>query len=78
VSVGVERDKNRWLKAIEKDGLRWPHHVSELKRLNSSEVKLYGVKEIPTKYLISPEMMIIGVNQPLVEIDQYLASKISN
>ena len=72
VSVGIERSKERWIKAIQKDGLFWPYHVSELKRLSSSEAEAYKVREIPTKFLINPEGFVIGVNQPIRELDKYL------
>ena len=52
ISVGIETRKKYWLNAIEQDGLVWPNHVSDLKRLNDHVALLYGVREIPTTYLL--------------------------
>lgn len=76
VSVGIETRKERWLGAIEKDGLYWKYHVSEFKRLKSKTALLYGVREIPTKYLINPKGNIIGVNLPFAELDKILTEEL--
>ena len=77
ISVGIETRKQRWLNAIKKDGLYWENHVSDFQRLNSKTAKLYGVREIPTKYLISPEGYIIGVNTPFEELDKILSDELA-
>ena len=51
-----------WLKAIEKDGLSWDHHVSDLKGWSSKAVDIYGFQSIPFTVLVDPEGKIIGVN----------------
>ena len=43
MSVSLDKDKQRWLDAIEKDNLSWPNHVSDLKYWSSAAAKLYGV-----------------------------------
>lgn len=78
VSVGIETRKERWLAAIQKDGLYWPNHVSEIKRLKSNTAKLYGVREIPTKYLIDPRGHIIEVNPSFELLDQILNTEMVN
>lgn len=72
VSVAIETDRTKWESAIKKDGLDWPYHISELTRFNSKIAEDYGVKEIPTKYLINPEGVIIGVNLSFDEIKHLL------
>ncbi|MFM9836942.1 MAG: peroxiredoxin family protein [Cyclobacteriaceae bacterium] len=61
--VGVSLDNNRgnWLKAIRKDGLGW-QHVSDLKFWRNEVAQLYGVKNVPQNYLISPEGKIVARN----------------
>ena len=76
VSIGVETRKERWIAAIEKDGLVWPNHFSDFKRFDSEPVRLYGVKEIPTKYLIDKDGMIIGINQTIEQIDMILSKRL--
>lgn len=60
---GVSLDKTReaWIKAIEKDGLTWTQ-VSDLKYWHSDPAALYGVRAIPANFLISPEGTIIAKN----------------
>ena len=75
ISVGIETKKNRWLAAIEKDGLEWPHHVSDLNRLYDHVALLYGIKEIPNSFLIDGEGQIIGVNLLEEQLAEILAHR---
>jgi len=75
-NVGLERSKERWLSAIKNDKLDWKYHVSGLQRMRDPVARLYGVNEIPTKYLIDERGMIQGVNMSFEEIDEYLAKRI--
>jgi len=61
-SVSLDSNKERWLKAIEKDNLIWNSHVSELKKWNSMAAEAYGVKSIPATFLIDADGKIIGRN----------------
>lgn len=60
LSVSLDKTKAPWLAAIEKDGLIWPYHVSDLQGWNSRVPKLYGVRGIPFTVLIDQEGKIIG------------------
>ncbi|MBK8562556.1 MAG: TlpA family protein disulfide reductase [Saprospiraceae bacterium] len=79
VSVAVEKDRQRWVAAIEQLGLTWPYQaidpVSNFKFFDSPIANEYGVKQLPTKFLISPERKIIAVDMPLEEVDKYLAER---
>ncbi|MBP7821278.1 MAG: TlpA family protein disulfide reductase [Saprospiraceae bacterium] len=77
VSVGIEKNEKVWKDAIAKDHLDWKWHVSDFQRFDSPIAKLYGVRQIPTKFLIDPNGVIIGVNQDLDEIDKLFTSKSS-
>ena len=72
VSIGIETKKDNWENAIEKDGLIWPYHIGEMDRFSGKIAKLYGVREIPTKYLINPEGVILSVNEDISQIRSYL------
>ena len=61
-SVSLDKSKPQWEAAIEKDGLVWPSHVSDLGYWNSSVVPLYNVKGIPLTYLIGKDGKIIAKN----------------
>jgi len=76
ISIAVEQNEARWKAAIAKDGLHWKYHIAQLQRFKSPIVQLYGVKEIPTKYLLGPDGNIISVNATPDELADYLQSKV--
>jgi len=59
--VSFDKDHGKWIEAIEKDGLTWPH-VSDLKYWSSAAGKLYGVQSIPHNVLLNSEGIIIEKN----------------
>ncbi len=62
LSVSLDEDMTKWKAAIEKDGLYWPYHVSDLKGWESAVVPLYRIDGIPFTVLVNPKGRIIGVN----------------
>ncbi len=58
----LKRSKQRWLDAIKKDNLVWDNHVSDLKKWDSAAAALYGVRSIPTTFLIDKEGNIVALN----------------
>ncbi len=62
VSLDKPGAKERWKKAIEKDKLDWPYHVSDLKGWACAPAKAYGVKSIPRTFLLDREGKIAGEN----------------
>ncbi len=81
VGVAVEDNAGRWERALKKYQLNWKYQVldlsTSLRFFNGPIATQYGVKEVPTKYLISPEGVIIGVNLPFEEIEKRLDSKLT-
>jgi thiol-disulfide isomerase/thioredoxin len=61
-SVSLDRTRNQWVDAIEKDGLVWPTHVSDLKYFQSAAAMTYKVNAIPFALLLDPEGRVIGKN----------------
>lgn len=61
LGVSLDRTKDRWVQAIEKDGLPW-HHVSDLKGWKNDAAKLYGVSSIPATILLDAEGKILARN----------------
>ncbi len=59
---GMNQSKNNWVKAIEKDQLAWPYHVSELSKWDATAAKEYGVNSIPRTFLIDREGKIAVIN----------------
>lgn len=59
--VSLDRTREDWVEAIEKDGLNWTQ-VSDLKYFNSEAAREYNINAIPATYLIDQEGKIIGKN----------------
>ncbi len=82
VSVAIERDPGSWKRAIERDGLDWPWHLLDqsdnLRFFEGSLADAYGVKQIPTTYLIDPEGTIIGVNPSARNVAERLDKALAN
>lgn len=80
VSVGVEKRKESWQRAIQADGLDWPYHILDqaesLRFIDSPIAKQYQVREIPTKFLLNPKGAIIAVNPNAEQIRDLLDSRI--
>lgn len=62
LSVSLDNSKDRWIGAIEQDGLVWPNHISDLKGWKSSAAKQYRVTGIPSAFLIDREGKIVAKN----------------
>jgi peroxiredoxin len=62
MSVSLDKDKNAWQGAIEKDGLIWPNHVSDLKQWSNEAARLYQVSAIPFTVLIDKDGKILATN----------------
>ncbi|MBK9982692.1 MAG: TlpA family protein disulfide reductase [Saprospiraceae bacterium] len=76
VSVAVENNDRSWQRIIQQDQLNWPYHLVALNLFNSPIVKAYGVKQLPTTFLINPQGVIIGVDLPMHQIVKLLHSKL--
>ncbi|MCB0707391.1 MAG: TlpA family protein disulfide reductase [Saprospiraceae bacterium] len=63
----MESSKQRWVQAIEKDGLPWEYHVSDLKKWECAPARQYGVSSIPRTFLIDRDGNIAAVNLRGVE-----------
>lgn len=61
-SVSLDRDKEKWIQAIQQDGLIWSSHVSDLMMWNSSVVPLYGINSIPFTVLLDKSGNVIATN----------------
>lgn len=80
LSIAVEQDEQRWRKAIERFALNWDLHVldlaTSLRFFDSKIAADYGIKEVPTKYLLNPDGQIIGVNLSFEEMDKILSERL--
>lgn len=79
VSVAIEKDRQRWSATIERLGHTWPYQaidpVSNFRFFDSPIAKSYGVKQLPTSFLLDGDRKIVGVNLSVEEVDKFLAAK---
>ena len=61
LSVSLDSDKARWLKAIATDHLEW-YHVSDLKYWKNRVARAYSVHSIPFNFLLDPEGKVVALN----------------
>lgn len=81
VSVAVEKSgqAERWKRAINRDGLFWPYQIldesTSLRFFNAPIANQFGVKELPSKFLLGPDGNILLVNPSLEALDHYLSDQ---
>ena len=61
-SVSLDRAMSAWKAAIVKDKLEWEYHVSDLMAWSSAAARVYGVRSIPSNYLLNGNGIIVGKN----------------
>jgi thiol-disulfide isomerase/thioredoxin len=80
VGIAIERDPHRWKRAMQNGKLTWDYHIMDatesFRFFNSPIAQKYGIKQVPSKYLVNPEGYIELVNPSLEALDQFLASKL--
>lgn len=69
--VSFDRSKDAWIKAIHKDNITWPQ-VSDLEYWDSKAGEKYGIRSIPSNYLIDEEGKIVDKNLRGEELDKRL------
>lgn len=74
LGVSFDKEKEKWLAAIEKDGLTWTH-VSDLQGWNNAAGALYGIAFIPQNALIK-DGIIIARNLEGEELMKEIASNL--
>jgi glutathione peroxidase-family protein len=75
-AVSLDTSKESWLKAIEKDKLKWIH-LSDLRGWLSEPAIIYGISAIPNNFLIDSNGTIIARDISVKELDQVLNEKIN-
>lgn len=75
LSVSLDNNKDKWEEAIKQDKLNW-NHVSDLKGWQSSVAVLYGVRGIPTNFLLDKDGKIIAKDLRGADLEKKLAEVI--
>jgi peroxiredoxin len=61
ISIDVEKDHDKWMRAIHDDGIPWTQLISP-SNVDSGAWKTYGIRAIPSNYLIDPNGIIVAKN----------------
>lgn len=71
LGVSLDRDKNKWVQAIEKDGLLW-EQISNLKFWQDPIAQMYNVKAIPANFLLDENGVIVATDLRGTELEAKL------
>lgn len=74
-SISLDRHREQWQAAIEKDGLSWPYHVSELKGWKGAVVQQFGIRSIPANFLLDEQGTILGRNLSPIQVRRLLEQR---
>jgi peroxiredoxin len=72
LGVSLDQDKEKWLEAIQQDGLPWTQ-ISDLKYWSSAVVPLYNIDAIPFNVLLDPQGKIIANDLRGADLERKLA-----
>lgn len=69
LSVSLDDDATKWKEAIAKDKLTWTQVSNLIVMEENPIVKQYGVKLIPTTFLLDASGKIVGIDLPHEELE---------
>ncbi|MCU4163330.1 TlpA family protein disulfide reductase [Carboxylicivirga caseinilyticus] len=61
-SVSLDKDPEAWKEAIKTDNLVWSYHVCDFNGWQTRTAVMYGVRGIPSNFLIDGNGVIVGKN----------------
>ena len=61
IGISIDTDANKWLKAIEKDKIKFTQ-LTDPNGFDAKAAIQFGVDELPSKYLFNPEGILIAKN----------------
>ncbi|NJN28649.1 MAG: TlpA family protein disulfide reductase [Cyclobacteriaceae bacterium] len=73
LGVSFDKNKDKWLNAIEEDGLPW-EQVSDLKYFDSDLIEKYQIQAIPFSLLLDPDGKILAKNIRASELESLLSN----
>lgn len=76
VSVAINDDRQKWLRAIKKDNLLWTQ-LSDVEGRHNSVKEMYGVLGIPCNFLLDPSGKIIAKSLYGEELSKKLEEELS-
>ena len=73
IGISIDTDASKWLKAIEKDKIKFTQLI-DTNGFDAKAALLLGVDELPSKYLFNPEGILIAKNPSEEEIMKLIKS----
>lgn len=74
IGISLDTDKTRWVKAIEKDKIEFTQLIDP-KGFDATTAILFGVEELPSKFLFNEKGILLDINPTEEEIIKYLNEK---
>ena len=71
IGISIDTDTNKWLKAIEKDKIKFTQLIDS-KGFDAETAVRFGVDELPSKYLFNQEGILIAKNPSEEEITKLI------
>ncbi len=71
LGVSIDKKKEDWLKAIEKDNLHW-ENVADFNGKENEAALIYGISGVPSSFLINKNGIIIAKNLHISELESKL------
>jgi peroxiredoxin len=71
IGISLDTDKTKWVKAIEKDKIEFTQLIDP-KGFDANTAILFGVEELPSKFLFNEKGILIAINPTEEEIIKYL------
>ncbi len=76
-SISLDTDKDKWKKAISRDNLDWPYHVSELEGWKAGSIQQLDVRAIPASFLLDQNGVIIGKDLLYYDLEKLLEKRLA-
>lgn len=76
ISVSLDTDRLKWIKAIQNENMEWDN-VIENGEFEGKVVKTYGVKAIPSIFLIDHKGIIIAIDPSIEEMEKIIIERIN-
>lgn len=71
IGISLDTDKTKWIKAIEKDKIQFTQLIDP-KGFDANSAMLFGVEELPSKFLFNEKGMLIAINPTEEDTVKYL------
>lgn len=77
LQVAIDNNREKWKEAVKNQKLMW-YNVSDLKLWDNAAAVDYGVKQLPSNFLVYPDGIVGQSNLTIQELDETLSGLIGN